>query len=153
MVTIGAASDVPRLERIESLGMDNPWTSQCLTEEIDHPGSHLLVARLKQSLKLVGYLAVRRLDGEAEILRLVVDPQHRKLGIASQLLATAFDRLVANRINSCFLEVREDNHPALRLYRRFSFSIVHRRPNYYRDGCEALVLAADTTRYSRSEPS
>jgi len=133
--------------------MAGPCNSATLTEEIDHPGSHLLVASVEQTGKPVGYLAVRRLEGEAEILRLAVDPSHRNQGIAAQLLLTAFDNLATNGVHSCFLEVRADNDRALRLYRRFSFRVVHRRPNYYRDGCAALVLAADIGGSPRAESS
>jgi ribosomal-protein-alanine N-acetyltransferase len=38
------------------------------------------------------------------------------------------------------LEVREDNEPALALYRESGFSLSRRIPRYYEDGETALVL-------------
>jgi ribosomal-protein-alanine N-acetyltransferase len=43
-----------------------------------------------------------------------------------------------------FLEVRDDNQPAIRLYERHGFQLSSRRRGYYADPpADALVLARD----------
>ena len=45
-----------------------------------------------------------------------------------------------SRAATMFLEVSEANAPARALYRRLGFAEVGRRPRYYDDGGDALVL-------------
>jgi ribosomal-protein-alanine N-acetyltransferase len=43
-------------------------------------------------------------------------------------------------VTHTLLEVREDNESALRLYGRMGFEQISRRPGYYADGTDALIL-------------
>lgn len=71
---------------------------------------------------------------EAEVLNLAVAEEVRKLGIATALLESLFEREV-------FLEVRESNLAARGLYQKLGYRIVGRREDYYDDPVEtALVM-------------
>lgn len=84
----------------------------------------------------------RRLGPEAEILALLVDGGHRRQGLATELLARTIAFLEDRGVRSLFLEVAEDNAPALALYDRFRFARVGRRRDYYerKDGGFAAAL-------------
>jgi ribosomal-protein-alanine N-acetyltransferase len=138
-----AEAHVSHLLKLERLGISHPWTERGLLDELNHSDSRLLIARTGSSDEPIGYLAARKCVDQAEILRVVVDPSQRHRGVATRLLIEAIHLLMTEGIHAFFLEVREDNAPALGLYRKFSFRILHRRPNYYPDGCAALVLTAD----------
>jgi ribosomal-protein-alanine N-acetyltransferase len=71
--------------------------------------------------------------GEAEILNIAVAPSHRRNGIATALI----DSLDAPEV---FLEVRESNEPAQRLYSKLGFRTVGRREQYYDDPEEAALV-------------
>lgn len=142
-IETGSATDIPHLLSLEQQGMTSPWTFGALAQHLESPGSEPLVAIHSQTHKPIGYVAIRRVADEAEILRLTVEPRSRRRGIASQLLAATLHRLRQNATVTCFLEVRDDNSPALALYQKFSFRTLYRRPSYYADGCSALVLATD----------
>lgn len=152
-IETGSPADLPHLLSLEQQGMTSPWSSAALAQQLENPGSELLVAIHAQTHNPIGYVAIRRVAGEAEILRLTVEPHFRGRGIASQLLATILRRLRENATATCFLEVRDDNSTALALYRRFSFRILYRRPSYYADGCAALVLATDLEGLPPTDPS
>lgn len=152
-IETGSPADLPHLSSLEQQGMNSPWSSEALARQLGNPSSQLLVAIHPQTHKPIGYLAIRRVADEAEILRLTVEPHFRGRGIASQLLATTLRRLREKVTSTCFLEVRDDNSPALALYRKFSFRILYRRPNYYADGCAALVLASDLEGLPPTDPS
>jgi ribosomal-protein-alanine N-acetyltransferase len=143
-VTHASEADLPHLLRLEKLCISHPWTERGFLDELNHSESLLLIARTAASAAPIGYLAARRCVDEAEILRVVVDPAQRNRGAARQLLISGFRLLITEGVRAFFMEVREDNAPALGLYRSLSFRVLHRRPNYYRDGCTALVLAADS---------
>jgi len=152
-VTCASLSDLPRLLELERQGMAHPWTETGLVEELRHAQSLLLIATLAAGPEPIAYLAARRCDREAEILRVVVDPSHRGRGIASHLLSTALEQLTHEGIRDFFLEVREDNLAALRLYQKFSFRVLARRFRYYPDGSAALILKSGSERHARTTPS
>lgn len=84
-----------------------------------------------------GFLASRQTaPGEREILFIAVDPAHRRRGIARQLLQ--------NELNSSrgewFLEVRESNLAAIRLYESLGFRRAGKRENYYSDPPESAIV-------------
>jgi ribosomal protein S18 acetylase RimI-like enzyme len=87
--------------------------------------------------QVVGFLAVRQTaQDEREILNLAVDPAHRRKGVARRLLE---DRLKRAQ-SSWFLEVRQSNLPAIRLYESLGFRVSGRREGYYSDPPEAGIV-------------
>lgn len=81
--------------------------------------------------RLTGFVLSRMAADESEILTIIVDPALRRRGIAAGLLDRHVDRQARYRIRSLFLEVAEDNEPAITLYRRRGFQQVGRRKGYY----------------------
>jgi ribosomal-protein-alanine N-acetyltransferase len=90
-----------------------------------------------------GLVLARVAGGEAEILTLAVVPAARRHGVATGLLQAAIVRLVASGAAVAFLEVSVENTAALRLYLRQGFAQTGRRPAYYSDRSDALVLRMD----------
>jgi len=87
----------------------------------------------------VGYVLLRVVAGEGEILRVGVLPAFRRRGFARRLLEETFFNM-DNDAAQWFLEVRERNAAAIGLYRSFGFYEIGRRKAYYRDTGEAAVL-------------
>ena len=87
-----------------------------------------------------GWLLFSVIPPEAEILNVVVAPEWRQQGLATALLQAGLDRLVQARVSRVWLEVRESNIPAQRLYRRFGFTQAGRRPQYYQHPAEDALL-------------
>jgi ribosomal-protein-alanine N-acetyltransferase len=86
----------------------------------------------------------RTAGDEAEVLDVAVDPVARGRGIGRALLADALRGLGKGGARRAYLEVRESNTVALRLYESLGFRRVGRRRGYYRQPAEdALVLARD----------
>jgi ribosomal-protein-alanine N-acetyltransferase len=50
------------------------------------------------------------------------------------------ERSLAVGLDAAWLEVRAGNAAAIALYERFGFTTVGRRPGYYADGEDALVM-------------
>jgi ribosomal-protein-alanine N-acetyltransferase len=80
---------------------------------------------------LLGFLMSRVAADEAEILSVAVDPKARGRGIAGDLLRHHLARITARGSARIFLEVGEDNRPALRLYDKAGFREVGKRTGYY----------------------
>ncbi|UEM21183.1 GNAT family N-acetyltransferase [Skermanella mucosa] len=90
----------------------------------------------------VGFVLARVAAGEGEIITIGIDSAARRAGAGGALLDAAADTARDCGAESLFLEVAEDNNPALRLYRRRGFLEIGRRPNYYRriDGAVAAIV-------------
>lgn len=130
--------DTLALAWLERAAFPDPWPPDLIGQELRHPNAVVLVAC--EEGDPVGYASFHCVVDESELLRLAVFPEQRRRGIARLLLEHGFERLCELEIESCFLEVREDNHGAIALYRDFGFAYAGRRRAYYRDGTDALVL-------------
>lgn len=85
--------------------------------------------------------SVIRLAGEAELLRIAVDPGRRGEGLAKALLAAAEADLAPLGIRDLRLEVRVANAPARALYAASGWREAGLRKGYYRDGEDAALYA------------
>ncbi len=87
-----------------------------------------------------GMTMVRIAADEAEILTLAVAPAARRRGLGRRLLAEAGRHAATQGATRLFLEVAEANQAARALYAGAGFTPCGRRPRYYSDGSDALVL-------------
>ena len=85
--------------------------------------------------------SVIRLAGEAELLRVAVDPPRRGGGLAKALLSAAEAELAALGIRELHLEVRVSNAAARALYAACGWRESGLRKGYYRDGEDAVLYA------------
>src|SRR4029079_2068858 len=81
---------------------------------------------------LCGYILWREIEGEAEILTLVIAPFFQRRGLGNLLLAALFEQLIKKGMTKLFLEVAEDNKSAQSFYIKNGFSLLGIRPNYYK---------------------
>ena len=116
------------------------WGREAYQTFLDAPGRGFCRVA-EQGGTVVGFVCVRVLGEEAELLNIAVHPSARGQGIGSRLMEQALREAAQTGANRMFLEVRETNAPALRLYGRFGFAVCGRRPGYYADPpADALVL-------------
>ena len=125
-------SDVPAVHALEAevFGAD-AWSEPSVREELTGPRRRAVLAC---DPKLVGYAVTSTVDDVVDLQRLVVRPGHRRRGLARSLLAAV------SGDTRMLLEVSAGNQAALRLYAAEGFSEIHRRPGYYRDGSDAVVM-------------
>ena len=126
------------LAAIHATAFDRPWDAAAFAALIDQPG----VIALGDA---DGFILVRRVLDEAEILTLAVRPEALRLGYGRTLIEAAMDQARIRGVERLHLEVAEDNIAALALYRATGFVEIGRRPGYYaRDrgpAVAALLLA------------
>jgi len=90
--------------------------------------------------EVVGYAAALVQLGEAAVLDLVVAPSLRGQRIGSLLFDTLLAAAEERGADAVTLEVRPDNTVSQALYRRRGFVVEGRRPSYYADGSDALIM-------------
>jgi ribosomal-protein-alanine acetyltransferase len=65
------------------------------------------------------------------IITLNVAPNYRHKSVATQLLHEIENLLKQRGINECRLEVREDNHAAIKLYHKLGYQTIGKLDRYY----------------------
>ncbi len=68
---------------------------------------------------------------ESNLLNISVNPDHQRKSIASQLLYRLFLISRINHARHMWLEVRESNQAAIKLYNKHQFKAIGKRKNYY----------------------
>jgi len=132
-------ADLEAVLEIESASFSRPWTRSHFLDEIASRFGHPTLAQLPDGT-VAGYLCLKQVLDEAEILDVAVRQSLRGRGIGRLLVE---DALAAARERGAIvvsLEVRVGNHDAVALYRRLGFRETGRRKGYYDNGEDAIVM-------------
>jgi ribosomal-protein-alanine N-acetyltransferase len=129
---------LPQVHEIEKLSFPSPWSLNALQSEIERPISHLWV--LEREEVLSGYICFWMFDKEAQVLSLAVHPRDRGKGLGHYLLKKMIEKAVSKGVRYIWLEVRPSNLAAKRLYQKLGFVEAYRRPRYYSNTEDAIVM-------------
>jgi [ribosomal protein S18]-alanine N-acetyltransferase len=131
-------ADLPQVVAIERRAFTTPWSLAMFVLELSKPSGICLAAEVEQ--ELVGYLVCSRYDLVWHVMNVSVDPDRRRRGIATALLAALLER-VGDPGAQLTLEVRRSNEGAIALYERLGFKSAGVRRRYYADnGEDAIVM-------------
>lgn len=90
--------------------------------------------------QIVGFLTASHVCDTADLTNIAVAPAYRQKGIASGLLEFLRLELEKCAVRTVFLEVRQSNQPALRLYEKSGFVPIGIRKQFYHHPDEDAVL-------------
>jgi [ribosomal protein S18]-alanine N-acetyltransferase len=134
--------DLSAIDEIERAAYPTPWSRSMFAGELAKPSSICLGAFAGD--RLVGYLIVSRYVDAWHVMNVAVAPDHRRRGVASDLLAALFERTREDGRRGYTLEVRVSNAGAITLYERLGFERRGVRRGYYTDNREdALIMWRD----------
>ena len=127
----------------QSFALD-PWSHETFRELLDnnYVSGWLIIV----NGHVAGFLMIRCIEGEAEILTFAILPKWQQHRLGTALLKTLREWAQKNSIMAVFLEVAVNNVAALRLYHSQGFTSVGKRRDYYtyKDGscvdAELMVL-------------
>ncbi len=129
--------DIPQVALIEEASFGNPWPEQAFKDEIvKNAFSYPVVARPVSSSPggsdfVAGYCLKWVVFNELHVQNVAVHPQHRRRGLGRFLVEEALELGRSAGCRGAFLEVRESNTNARRLYVSMGFREVGQRRNYY----------------------
>lgn len=121
-------ADVEAVLNIEFAAFSHPWTRGIFLDCIKSGYECWLMFLGDQQ---VGHGVLSAAGDECHLLNLTVKPQSQSNGLGGKLLAHLMRQGGERGAETAFLEVRESNHPAVRLYERFGFNEIGRRRDYY----------------------
>ncbi len=127
------------LEVVRAIAASSPfaaaWSLKQLQGEIGSPKSCFLVF---DDGEVRGYLLAIQVASETQLVDIAVRDTGRGIGKA---LLDHLDGAARNwGCGKITLEVSAKNERALRLYRRAGYDIVGRRPKFYNDGSDAILM-------------
>ena len=138
--------DVPSVAALEAECFSEPWSEQAFLDALNQPEALMMVAEDAQQLP-VGYCSIYLSLDEGEITNVAVRPDCRKQGIANAILDAVFAEARSRGAEKIYLEVRQSNLPAQKLYEKHGFESCGIRKNFYRKPTEhAIVMCCDLTR-------
>ncbi len=167
--------DINQVVDIDHESFSTPWSANAYRFEVtNRDTSHLVVlemsndadgAGLRRMLwpfgrrtlpgEVIGYGGCWLITGEAHISTIAIHPAHRGQGLGELLLASMLKHAIRLGGEYSVLEVRESNATAQALYRKYEYTVIGRRKQYYRDnGEDALLMEArplDSAYYRRIE--
>ncbi len=128
-------ADLPQVVAIERRAFSTPWSLAMFVLELSKPSGICLAAQTET--ELVGYLVCSRYDTVWHVMNVAVDPDRRRRGIGSALMAALVQQVGDAQLT---LEVRRSNAGAVAMYERFGFRSAGVRPRYYADNGEDAVI-------------
>jgi [ribosomal protein S18]-alanine N-acetyltransferase len=133
MVTGPQPGDIEAMADIHARSFARPWNAADIHRLLDGRGVAALVARPEGAGNgpPAGFVILREAADEGEIITIATEPASRRSGVGRALMHGAIRHLQGDRIARLFLEVSEDNAPALSLYRQLGFRRVGIRKGYY----------------------
>lgn len=129
--------DIDFIASLEEKCFSLPESRESLLEMTDTDGKLLLTAYCDG--EAAGYIGAYTVCRESDIMTVAVSEKFRGNGIGKKLLCTLEEELMGNS-DVIFLEVRESNHAARRLYTSHGFSEIGVRKNYYQKPTENAIL-------------
>jgi len=140
VVRAAAEGDLAAIHAIERESFGDPWSLEGFRDLLDHPRAKLEVA-IGAGEELLGYAVAWYVADESEIANLAVAAHARRRGVGALLLDRILHAAAAFGAKTVFLEVRESNASARKLYEARQFAVAGRRAKYYRQPDEdALVM-------------
>ena len=128
------------LAAIHAESFSQAWNARALADLLATPGAFACAVE-------GGFVMVRAVAGEAEILTIAVRPDARRRGAGAALVRYAAEHAQSLGAGQMFLEVALGNLPARALYGSLGFAEVGRRGGYYALGQgkfeDALILRSN----------
>ncbi|MFN8418552.1 MAG: ribosomal protein S18-alanine N-acetyltransferase [Anaerolineae bacterium] len=135
-------ADIPTIVDIDRASFPNPWTERSYNFELrENQASHMVVLENGEADDpILGYGGLWLFEDESHISTIAVREDQRGKGYGEIVLAGMINRTLELGATYTVLEVRVSNAPAIKLYHKYEFEIVHRRKRYYNNGEDAYMM-------------
>ena len=147
-VIAAGPADIEQLAEMQATCFQEPWGAASIAKTLSLPGAFALLLRDTTAAGRIsaGFVVIQVVTDQADLLTLGVIPGLRRKGHARRLLEGGLIRAAALGAKMVFLEVAEDNAPALKLYQQAGFETMGRREGYYRDALGRRIAAVTMRR-------
>lgn len=132
--------DLEGAYEVEKESFATPWSFDALKRDLANKDLSIYIVAEVDGV-IAGYVGSWIVMGEGQITNIAVKKDYRSRGIGAALLYAVIVELERRGSTSIVLEVRVGNENAIKLYEKFGFEVVGKRPKYYTDNKEdALIM-------------
>lgn len=139
VLRLAEKEDIDGIFDVETKCFISPWHFESLQYDVCDNSNSLYMIAIEQET-IIGFCGVHIVLDECHINNVAVLPQYRRKGVAKaliELLISSTEKL----IKMYWLEVRQSNIAAKKLYEKFGFEPITIRKKYYTDTNEdALIM-------------
>lgn len=135
-------NDCEQVAAIESASFSMPWSLKAFTDTVEKENFRYFVA--EEAGEILGYCGFLFVLDEAEIPNVCVKATARNQGIGKQMMNVLVSEAAKLGIATLFLEVRESNTAARKLYESLGFAEDGLRKNFYEQPVENAILMSKT---------
>ena len=129
---------VAQIAELEKLCFCDPWSETSIASQLENELAYWLVAL--DGNTVAGYIGSQTVMGETDMMNVAVHPDYRRKGVGETLVNGLVAILKELGSRCLTLEVRASNVPAQKLYEKLGFSLVGKRPRYYRNPREDAYI-------------
>jgi ribosomal-protein-alanine N-acetyltransferase len=136
--------DVAQVEAIEQEIFSVPWSEKSFIAACETKENVYIVC--KDNGKVLGYCGMWTVLGEGNITNMAVAKEYRRQGIA-KLLMSEMERISIeeNGVDVFFLEVRQSNENAKKLYEKMGYKPIGTRKRFYEKPVEDAIVMSKMT--------
>ncbi len=124
------------MAELERLSFAEPWSENSL-RMLTETGAIAVVALVDD--RVAAYGGMTTVLDEGAVTNIAVHPELRRQGLGRRVTRALLACAAAADIQTVFLEVRESNEAAIRLYESLGFYACGIRKNFYRHPTESAI--------------
>ena len=130
--------DIEQVERIEKEIFSIPWSAHSFEDAAMTKENIYFVCECNGVI--AGYCGLWTVLGEGNITNMAVDKEYRKKGIGEALMKEMEKRGRQKDVDIFFLEVRQSNAAARRLYDKMGYKEIGTRKRFYERPVEDAIV-------------
>lgn len=143
-IRLATINDLNEIYYIEEKVFNDYWSIDLIESELKDQ-EHSEVSVLEINKKIIGYIFQRKIFDDNHIINLAIDIPYQHKGYGKFLLMKILEK--DKNDTNVFLEVKEANLPAIKLYIDLGFEEVDRKDRYYSDGSNAIFMLRRNKKY------
>ena len=125
------------LQEILISDFDDFWSFSTLKEELANENSSYIIGKINN--EIIGFAGLKIIFDQADIMNIVIKKTYRNQGIGTLLLENLILLAKDLNISTLFLEVNEQNKPAIHLYEKLGFKKLGVRKKYYNNNNRIII--------------
>ena len=129
--------DAKEIFNIEKKVFKDHWSLKSIKSELNN-SKYSKISVLEIERKIIGYVFQRIIDNQNHIINVAIDIPFQHKGYGRFLLKNILKE--DGDDTNVFLEVKEANLPAIKLYNDLGFEEVQKKDGYYSDGSSAIFM-------------
>ena len=136
--------DAGEIFKIEQNVFKDYWSLKSIKSEFLN-SQHSFISVLEIENNIIGYIFQRIIYNQSHIVNLAIDVPFQHRGYGKFLLKNILEK--DSQDTDVFLEVKEVNLPAIKLYTDLGFEEIEKKERYYSDGSNAVFMLKKNKKY------